>query len=54
MFSGLGYLIVSNAHAFQTARVFVPVVVLMALGVISTALLEMAEARISRWRQTSP
>jgi ABC-type nitrate/sulfonate/bicarbonate transport system permease component len=52
--SGLGYLIVSNAHAFQTARVFVPVVVLMALGVISTALLEMAEARISRWRQTSP
>jgi ABC-type nitrate/sulfonate/bicarbonate transport system permease component len=52
--SGLGYLIVSNAHAFQTARVFVPVVVLMALGVISTASLEMAEARISRWRQTSP
>jgi len=48
--SGLGYLIVSNAHSFQTARVFVPVIVLMALGVVSTGLLEMAEARISPWR----
>jgi len=52
--SGLGYLIVSNAHAFQTARVFVPIVGLMTLGVVTTGLLEMAEARISRWRQTSP
>jgi ABC-type nitrate/sulfonate/bicarbonate transport system permease component len=49
--SGLGYLIVSNAHAFQTARVFVPVVVLMAIGVATTGLLEMVEARISPWRQ---
>ncbi|MBW4631316.1 MAG: ABC transporter permease [Iphinoe sp. HA4291-MV1] len=48
--SGLGYLIVSNAHSFQTARVFVPIVVLMAAGVVSTELLEMAEARISPWR----
>lgn len=48
--SGLGYLIVSNAHSFQTARVFVPVVVLMVVGVVSTGLLEMAEARISPWR----
>jgi NitT/TauT family transport system permease protein len=52
--SGLGYLIVSNAHAFQTARVFVPIVVLMTLGVVTTGLLEMVEARISPWRQTSP
>jgi ABC-type nitrate/sulfonate/bicarbonate transport system permease component len=52
--SGLGYLIVSNALAFRATRVFVPVVVLMALGVVTTGLLEMAEARISRWRQTSP
>lgn len=49
--SGLGYLIVSNAHTFQTARVFVPVVVLMALGVVTTALLEMVEARLTPWRQ---
>jgi ABC-type nitrate/sulfonate/bicarbonate transport system permease component len=52
--SGLGYLIVSNAHAFQTARVFVPVVALMTLGVITTGLLEMAEARISPWRRADP
>ncbi len=49
--SGLGYLIVSNAHSFQTARVFVPVVVLMAVGVVSTGLLEMVEASFSPWRQ---
>jgi ABC-type nitrate/sulfonate/bicarbonate transport system permease component len=52
--SGLGYLIVSNAHAFQTARVFVPVAVLMMLGVVTTGLLEMAEARLSPWRQPHP
>jgi len=49
--SGLGYLIVSNAHAFQTAHVFVPVVVLMALGVVTTGLLEVAEAHLTPWRQ---
>jgi len=49
--SGLGYLIVSNAHAFQTARVFVPVVVLMTLGVVTTGLLEVAEAHLTPWRQ---
>ena len=52
--SGLGYLIVSNAHAFQTARVFVPVAMLMMLGVVTTGLLEMAEARLSPWRQPHP
>jgi ABC-type nitrate/sulfonate/bicarbonate transport system permease component len=49
--SGLGYLIVSNAHAFQTARVFVPVVVLMTLSVVTTGLLEVAEAHLAPWRQ---
>jgi ABC-type nitrate/sulfonate/bicarbonate transport system permease component len=52
--SGLGYLIVSKAYAFQTARVIVPIVGLMTLGVVTTGLLGMAEGRISRWRQTSP
>jgi ABC-type nitrate/sulfonate/bicarbonate transport system permease component len=49
--SGLGYLIVSNAHTFQTARVFVPVVILMILGVMTTGLLEVAESRLAPWRQ---
>ncbi len=52
--AGLGYLIVSNAHAFQTARVFVPVVLLMILGVVTTGLLEVAEARLAPWRQAQP
>jgi NitT/TauT family transport system permease protein len=52
--SGLGYLIVANAHAFQTARVFVPVVVLMLLGVVSTGLLAMAESRLAPWRRGQP
>jgi hypothetical protein len=34
--------------------VFVPIVVLMTLGVVTTGLLEMVEARISPWRQTFP
>jgi ABC-type nitrate/sulfonate/bicarbonate transport system permease component len=48
--SGLGYLIESNANSFHTARVFVPIVVLMILGVASTAVLGMIEARFAPWR----
>src|SRR5215216_778750 len=52
-FSGLGYLIVDNANTFKTARVFVPIVTLMALGVTLTALLEWAEGRIAPWRKAT-
>jgi ABC-type nitrate/sulfonate/bicarbonate transport system permease component len=52
-FSGLGYLIVDNANTFKTARVFVPIVVLMALGVTLTALLEWAEGRIAPWQKAT-
>ena len=52
-FSGLGYLIVDNANTFKTARVFVPIVVLMALGVTLTALLEWAEGRMAPWRKAT-
>ncbi len=52
-FSGLGYLIVDNANTFKTARVFVPIVVLMALGVTFTALLEWAEGRIAPWQKAT-
>jgi NitT/TauT family transport system permease protein len=48
-FSGLGYLIVTNANSFQTARTFVPILVIAALGVLLTALLEFVERRIVRW-----
>lgn len=50
--SGLGFLIARSANSFQTARMFVPIVVLALLGVILTALLEWAERRLVRWRET--
>jgi ABC-type nitrate/sulfonate/bicarbonate transport system permease component len=48
-FSGLGYLIVTNANSFQTDRTFVPILVIAALGVLLTALLEFVERRVVRW-----
>jgi NitT/TauT family transport system permease protein len=52
-FAGLGYLIVDNANTFKTARVFVPIVMLMALGVALTALLEWAEGRVAPWQKAT-
>jgi ABC-type nitrate/sulfonate/bicarbonate transport system permease component len=49
--SGLGDLITTNASNFQTARMFVPIVVIALLGVIFTALLELAERSLVQWRQ---
>ena len=51
--SGLGNLIATNASNFQTARMFVPVVVVAALGVVFTALLEVAESRLMQWRRAT-
>jgi ABC-type nitrate/sulfonate/bicarbonate transport system permease component len=48
--AGLGYLIVLYANSFQTAMVFVPVVILMALGVTLTWLLQLVEARLAPWQ----
>ena len=49
--SGLGDLITTNASNFQTARMFVPIVVIALLGVIFTALLELAERSLVQWRK---
>lgn len=51
--AGLGFLVVSNANSFQTARTFVPIVLLMALGVGLTSLLEWIEGRIAPWRSAA-
>ena len=48
--AGLGYLIVSYANTFQTAKVFVPVVVLMALGVALTRFVQLLEDRLAPWQ----
>ncbi len=47
--SGVGYLIVRSANTYQVDRMFVPVVLLGLLGVALTALLRVAERRITPW-----
>lgn len=51
--SGMGNLIAVNANSFQTARMFVAVVVIALLGVVLTAALEWVERRLARWRHAS-
>lgn len=51
--SGLGNLIVTNANTFQTARMFVPIVVLSLIGVILTGLLGLLEKQLTPWRRDS-
>lgn len=50
--SGLGYMIVQYANTFRTDRLFVPIVVLMVLGVGLTSLLRNVEHRIAPWLKT--
>lgn len=47
--TGLGYMIVRYANTFHTDRLFVPIVVLMIMGVVLTALLRRLERRIAPW-----
>lgn len=47
--TGLGYMIVQYANTFKTDRLFVPIVVLMVLGVGLTALLRGLERWIAPW-----
>jgi NitT/TauT family transport system permease protein len=49
--SGLGYVIVSEANSFRTARMFVPIIVLMLLGVVLTKAVEALERRLTPWAQ---
>lgn len=49
--AGLGFLIVSYANTFQTAKVFVPITILMILGVVLTALLQVLEDRLAPWQR---
>lgn len=48
--SGIGYVIRSAAGVFDTAGVFAGLVVLMALGFWLDQLLQVIEARLSKWR----
>lgn len=51
--SGLGNQIATSANLFQTARMFVPVILVTLLGVGLTALLEWFEQRLARWRKAA-
>ena len=48
--TGLGYMIVRYANAFETDKLFVPIVVVMILGVGLMSLAKWAEGRIAPWR----
>ena len=52
--SGLGFVIVSNANQFRTSRMFVPILVLMVLGVALTKALEVLERRLTPWAKDKP
>jgi NitT/TauT family transport system permease protein len=47
--SGLGYMITRYAHIFETDKTFVPVLLLMFLGITLTAGLKWVERRIAPW-----
>ena len=48
--SGLGAIIINSANAFDTARMFVPVIVLMVLAALLNAFVGLVERRIAPWQ----
>jgi NitT/TauT family transport system permease protein len=48
--TGLGYMIVRYANAFETDKLFVPIVVVMVLGVGLMWLAQWVERRLAPWR----
>jgi NitT/TauT family transport system permease protein len=48
--SGLGYLMAQFSGSFQTAKYFVPVLVLAGMGMLISELLKIAERRMARWK----
>lgn len=50
--SGLGGMIVKYGNFFQTAKMFVPIIVVSLLGVILVDLLKRLEAKLAPWKET--
>jgi ABC-type nitrate/sulfonate/bicarbonate transport system permease component len=48
--SGLGGIIINSANNFDTARMFVPIVVIMVLATLLNALVGVVERRIAPWQ----
>ena len=51
--SGLGFMITKYANVFEMDKTFVPVIVLMVLGVSMTSLLKWVARRIAPWSQAN-
>ncbi len=49
--TGLGYMIVRYANNFETAKLFVPIVVLAFMGILLTELVKQIEVRMAPWRR---
>ncbi len=49
--AGLGYMIVRYANAFETAKLFVPIVVLMLLGIGLVQGARVLELRVAPWQR---
>lgn len=47
--SGIGYLVQQYSNSFQTAKLFVPVLTLMLMGVLLTEAVKILEKRITPW-----
>jgi NitT/TauT family transport system permease protein len=49
--SGLGYMVLVSGNTFQTARMFVPIIVVMALGVLLLGATRSLKRRVSPWSE---
>jgi NitT/TauT family transport system permease protein len=49
--SGFGYMIVRYANTFQTAKLFVPIVALMILGILGMELAKWVERKLAPWNE---
>lgn len=50
--AGLGYLMAQFSGSFQTAKYFVPVLVLAGMGMLVSEALKIVERRLARWKAT--
>lgn len=49
--SGLGYMVLTAANTFQTAKMFVPILVVMVLGVLLLGLTRTLKRKVSPWSE---
>ena len=50
--SGLGAIVIQAGNSFKTADMFVPIIVVMALGIGLTALVGVLERKVAPWHRS--